>query len=164
MSDPALTADVAALLHREAYHLDRREWDDWLALYTEHAVYWAPAFASDNAMTSDPDTEISLMYMDKRGLEARVFRIEGADSYATEPLPWTAHLVSNVLVHGEADGVIEASASWMVHSFLRTRGAVVRGGLYDYSLRREGGGLMILRKKIMVHDDSIVGPLDIYNI
>lgn len=164
MADAALTAEVADLLYREAYHLDRRDWDAWLALYADDAIYWAPAFASDDAMTSDPDTEISLMYMDKPGLEARVFRIESADSYATEPLPWTAHLVTNVLVQGETDGVIEASASWMTHSFLRTRGAVIRGGLYDYRLRRASAGLMIQRKKIMVHDDGIVGPLDIYNI
>ena len=31
--DPALTAEVADLLYREAYHLDHREWDRWLALY-----------------------------------------------------------------------------------------------------------------------------------
>lgn len=164
MADAALTAEVAELVNLEVFYLDRRRWDDWLALYADDAVYWVPAFASDDAMTSDPDNEVSLMYMDKHGLEARVFRIESRDSYATEPLPWTAHLVTNVLVHGDLDGVIEASASWMVHCFQRSRGAVVRGGLYDYRLRRESGGLRIASKKIMVYDDRIVGPLDIYNI
>lgn len=164
MADAALTAEVADLLAREAYFLDRRRWADWLALYADDAIYWAPAFASDDAMTSDPDNEVSLMYMNRDGLEARIFRIEEGDSYATEPLPWTAHLVTNVLAHGETDGMIEASASWFVHCFPRGRPAIQRGGLYDYRLRRADGGLRIVLKKTMVFDDHIVGPLDIYNI
>lgn len=168
LTAPALAAEVADLLSREAHYLDRRQWADWLALYADDAVYWAPAFASDDEMTSDPDNEVSLMYMNRDGLEARIFRIEEGDSYATEPLPWTAHLVTNVLVHGEAggetEGLIEASASWFVHSFPRGQAAIQRGGLYDYRLRRDTGGLRIVQKKIMVFDDHIVGPLDIYNI
>ena len=43
------------------------------------------------------------MYMDRAGLEARIFRIEGGDLYATDPLPHTAHLVTNVLIHDQTD-------------------------------------------------------------
>lgn len=160
----ALTAEVAELINREAYYLDRRQWQDWLDLYADDAIYWVPAFASDDEMTTDPDNEVSLMYMDKAGLDARVFRIEGRDSYATEPLPWTAHLVTNVLIHGDDGGLIRVSASWLVHSFQRSRGSVTRGGLYDYVLRRDEQALRIAHKKTMVYDDGIVGPLDIYNI
>ncbi len=162
--DPAMTAEVADLIAREAHCLDRRQWADWLALYADDAVYWVPAFASDDEMTGDPETEISLMYMDKAGLEARIFRIESGDSYATVPLSWTAHLVTNVVVTQARDETVEASASWLVHSFGRVHGKVQRGGLYDYTLRRGADGLRIVQKKIMVFDDAIVGPLDIYNI
>ncbi len=162
--DAALTAEAADLLAREAYLLDRRLWHDWLALYAQDAVYWAPAFASDDAMTSDPDTEISLMYMDKAGLEARVFRIESGDSYASVPLAWTAHLVTNILVTEVRGDEIDASASWLVHSFSRVGGSLQRGGLYDYTLRRTDDGLRIAKKKITILDDAIIGPLDIYNV
>lgn len=162
--DGPLTAEVADLLNREAYLLDRREWDDWLALYGEDAVYWAPAFASDDEMVSDPDNDVSLMYMDRNGLAARIFRIESGDSYASDPLPWTAHLVTNMLVTDVRGDEIDASASWLVHSFSRAYGSIQRGGLYDYTLRREATGLVIARKKIMVFDDRITGPLDFYNI
>jgi 3-phenylpropionate/cinnamic acid dioxygenase small subunit len=102
--------------------------------------------------------------MDKAGLEARVFRIENRDSYATDPMPHTAHLVTNVLVRGEADGLVQVSATWLVHSYLRVRGAATRGGLYEYGLRETPDGLRIARKKIFIHDDRIVGPLDVYNV
>ena len=68
------------LLYREAWCLDNKCWEDWLALYTEDAVYWAPAMDGDEGWTDDPDKDVSLMYMDKAGLEARIFRIEGHDS------------------------------------------------------------------------------------
>ena len=127
-------------------------------------MLWAPAFASDDEMTADPDTEVSLFYMDRNGLEARVVRIESGDSYASTPLPWTAHLVTNVVVTQTGGGDIEASASWLVHQFSRIYGSLSRGGLYDYGIRRTPDGLRIARKKIQVFDDRITGPLDIYNV
>ena len=162
--DAALTGEVARLLYREAYFLDRRRWREWLELYADDAVYWVPAFASDDEMTTDPDNEVSLIYLDRAGLEARVFRIEGGDSLANEPLPWTAHLVANVLAERRADGLVEATATWLVHSFAGLRGPVTRGGLYEYLLRRAGGRLEIARKKILLYDDRIEGPIDVYNV
>lgn len=162
------SAEAADFLHREAWCLDNRRWDDWLALYADDAVYWAPAMVGDEGWTDDPDNDVSLMYMDKAGLEARIFRIEGKDSYATDPMPHTAHLVTNVLVHirgeGEADGLVQVSATWLVHTYMRVRGGTVRGGLYEYGLRETADGLRIVRKKIFIHDDRIVGPIDIYNV
>jgi len=152
------------LLYREAWCLDNKRWDDWLALYAEDAVYWAPAMDGDEGWTDDPDNDVSLMYMDKAGLEARIFRIEGHDSYATDPLPHTAHLVTNVLVHEEQDGLVRVSATWLVRTYARERGATARSGLYEYGLRETAEGLRIATKKIFIHDDRIVGPIDIYKI
>jgi len=42
--------EAAALLYREALSLDRGEWDDWLALFTEDAVFWMPAWRDDVAL------------------------------------------------------------------------------------------------------------------
>ncbi|MEE2998066.1 MAG: aromatic-ring-hydroxylating dioxygenase subunit beta [Pseudomonadota bacterium] len=156
--------EVTEFLYREAWCLDNKRWDDWLEMYAADAIYWAPAMVGDEGWTNDPDNEVSLMYMDRAGLDARIFRIEGEDSYATEPLPHTSHLVTNVLNHGERDGLIEVSATWMVRSYVRVRGRISRGGIYEYRLRPTCDGLRIVRKKIFIHDDRVVGPIDIYNI
>jgi len=79
-------------------------------------------------------------------------------------MPHTAHLVTNVLVLGEADGLAQVAATWMVHSYMRVRGGSVRGGLYEYGLRETADGLRVARKKIFIHDDRIVGPIDVYNV
>lgn len=162
--DPDLTAEAADLLYREAGLLDRRDWRGWLALYTEDALFRAPALAGEDGFTADPDTEVSLLHLDRAGLEARVFRIESGDSWASAPLPMTVHLVTNVRVTGAEGAEVGAAASWLVWSFLRTAPPVVRAGLYDYALRRGAGGLTIAAKTVHVLDDRIVGPIDVFNV
>jgi 3-phenylpropionate/cinnamic acid dioxygenase small subunit len=156
--------DIAKFLFYEAWCLDTKRWENWLTLYADDAIYWAPAMVGDEEWTDDPDRDVSLMYINKVGLEARIFRIEGKDSYATDPLPHTAHLVNNVLVQGETDGLIRVSATWLVHSYGRARDSVIRGGLYEYELRDAEHCLRIVRKKIFIHDDQIAGPIDVYNV
>ena len=162
--DAALTAEAAELLYREAGHLDRREWEAWLALYAEDAVFWAPAIVGDEGFSEDPDNDVSLIYLDRAGLEARIFRIEGGDSFANTPLPHTAHLVSNVRAVGAGGPEIQVSATWLVNSFRRTDPPILRAGRYAYTLRRSASGLTIARKTVHVLDDRIVGPIDIFNI
>ena len=162
--DAALTAEAADLLFREARHLDRREWESWLALYSEDAVFWAPAIDGDEGFSEDPDNDVSLIYLDRPGLEARIFRIEGRDSFASAPLPHTAHVVSNVHLTGTGDAEIEVSATWLVNSFRRVESPILRAGRYAYTLRRGEEALTIARKTVYVLDDRIVGPIDIFNI
>ena len=162
--DAALTAEAADLLYREAWHLDRRDWQAWLALYADDAVFWAPAIAGDEGFSEDPDNDVSLIYLDRPGLEARIFRIEGQDSFANAPLPHTAHVVSNVRAAEAGDADIEVSATWLVNSFRRVEPPILRAGRYAYTLRRVEAGLAIARKTVYVLDDRIVGPIDIFNI
>jgi len=88
----ALTLQAAtALLHDEGLCLDERRWDDWLALYVEDAVYWVPAWKSENETTTDPARELSLIYYQGRGgLEDRIWRLKSGLSVAANPLRRTA--------------------------------------------------------------------------
>ena len=58
---------------------------------------------------------------------------------------------------------IHARASWVVHSF-GLHGPITRGGWYEYRLRREGEALRIARKKIIMIDDKLVGPVDFFHV
>jgi len=159
-----LAESVASLLNLEATLLDRRRWHDWLALYTEDCVFWAPAWAGDETWTTDPMRQVSLIWADRRSLAARIFRVEGGDSYASMPLPLTIHLVSGVAVTSAVDDTVEAQANWLVHSFLRISGTILRAGRYEFRIKRVGADLKIAQKKIFVHDDPITGAIDFYNI
>ncbi len=165
MTDPVSRADAEELLYAEAGFLDDKKWRDWLSLYTEDAVLWMPAWASEYETTSDPELELNLLYLRGRAsLEDRVFRIESGDSFATVPMARTVHVVGNVRMAGAAPGAgVPVRASWIVHSY-GLHGSLTRGGFYDYLLRRDGGALKIARKKIVVIDDKLVGPVDIFHV
>jgi benzoate/toluate 1,2-dioxygenase beta subunit len=162
--DFALMAQVGGFLGYEAGLLDRQLWHEWLALFAPEGRLWAPAWMGDDRMTVDPVRQLSLIYADKRELEARIFRLEGADSYASSPLPLTAHAVTCTEATHNPDGTLAVEASWFVHSFWRTRGAVSRGGRYRYTLQPTDGSFLIQLKTVFIHDDRVTGPLDIYNI
>lgn len=152
------------LVFEEAACLDERRWADWLALYAEDAVFWMPAWANESETTSDPELELNLLYLKGRAaLEDRVFRIESGDSFATVPMARTVHLVSNVRVLTHTGSAIKAAANWLVHSY-GLHGAITRGGRYEYSLRDEAGALRIAQKKIVMIDDKLVGPVDVFHI
>ncbi len=159
-----LHREVEDLIYREATLLDRKQWQEWLDLFTADAVYWVPAWKSEEETTDDPDTQLNLIYLRNRGgLEDRVFRIESRDSYASVPLDRTVHLVGNVVV-GAANGeTVAATANCIVHTYGK-KGGMTRGSLYDYELRRVGGALRIAKKKITFIDDRLEGPIDVYHL
>lgn len=155
------------LIHLEAYYLDLRKFDDWLALYREDAEFLIPAWLDETTLATDPDRELFLIYFrDKSGLDDRVYRINTRDSYASTPMPRSAHVVGNVLVLKADELEIEATASWTVHQYGDRRGARVHGGRYDYLLRREtpDAPLLIARKHITFLNDRVDIPLDVYNV
>jgi benzoate/toluate 1,2-dioxygenase beta subunit/2,4,5-trichlorophenoxyacetic acid oxygenase 2 len=163
--DPAAVA--AELLYREGLHLDRQEWDAWLALYHQDAVFWVPAWKSEHQPTDNPDTEVSLIYHDtRRGLEERVTRIRTRKSVTALPLPRTVHFAGNVLVvEADADR-IRASASWSVH-LLDPQSARERHhfGRYDLTLRRDvDGAFKIARKHVLLVNDRVPTALDFYSV
>ena len=156
---------MAELIQWEATLLDRRRWDAWIDLYTEDAVYWVPSWANEEETTSDPETQLNLIYMrDRGGLEDRIFRIESRDSYASLPLDRTVHVVGNVLVEKVDGDEITAFANCLIHSYGK-KGAQTRASLYDFTLRRQAdGNLKITRKKITFIDDRLEGPVDVYHL
>jgi len=157
-------AAVEDLVYREARLLDEKKWHEWLALYTEDAVFWMPSWAGEYQTTSDPELELNLVYLKGRAhLEDRVFRLETEDSFASVPMARTAHLVGGIMVDEASDTQIKARASWMVHCY-GLHGAITRGGWYEYTLQRTGDALRIDRKKITMIDDKLVGPVDFFHV
>lgn len=164
MNRTELREAVEGVLFREAELLDEKKWKEWVGLYADDAVFWMPAWASEYETTADPEKELNLIYLKGRQhLEDRAFRLESGESFASVPMARTVHLVGNVMVAGANGEEISARASWIVHSF-GLHGAITRGGKYEYSLRSQDGGLKIARKKIVIIDDKLVGPVDIFHV
>ncbi len=166
MSDAALTALAAEILYREALHLDRREWDAWLAMYAEDAVFWVPSWVEEHEPASDPDTQVSLIYHESRfGLDERIMRIRTRKSVTAMPLPRTQHLIGSVMARAEGADAIATDAAFSVEVYdPRTTRAHRNVGRYEHLLRRQGDGWVIARKRIILVNDLVPTTLDFYSI
>lgn len=159
-----LLSEVYELLALEADCIDRRQWREWVELFTPDSVFWMPAWRNEDELTEDPERELSLIYLPDRGIEDRVFRFTSGDSYASTPLPTTSHVVGSVRVLSENDDSVEASAKAAVTTMDPRVGTVTRGVWYDYVLRRTEVGLRIAHKKVTLLLQAIEGTVDVYNV
>lgn len=158
-------ADAQQFLYREARALDDKDWDAWLAMYAPDCEYWMPSWDDDDRLTTDPQSEISLIYYGhKGGLEDRVFRIRTERSSATSlPEPRTSHNISNVEVLGAQGDLVDIRCNWATFSF-RYKTVDSYFGTSFYTLDLSGATPLIKRKKIVLKNDYIHHVVDIYHL
>jgi len=157
--------EVSALLNREARLLDAQQWHDWLELYCEDAVLWAPAYTMEGSYTTDPELELNLLYIKGRaGLEDRVFRLGTQLSLASTPLPRTRHFLSLITLDEVSEAEIHVFANAQVVWYSELRGQQVRASSYEMVLRRADDRLRIRQKKILLLESAIDGYFDFYGV
>ena len=69
-------------LHLEARLADEGRYAEWLALWTDDAVYWVPATTDPAA---DPDKHLSHIYDNRARLETRVKMLETGVRWSQAP-------------------------------------------------------------------------------
>ena len=157
-------AEICAFLYREARLLDDRAFEEWLECYSEAAEYWMPAWTDDDALTTDPQTEISLIYYaNRKGLEDRVYRLNTERSSASTPEPRTAHFIGNVEVLETREGGVDLRYNWhtLAHRYQQTQQFF---GTTFLTLDTSGETPKILKKKIVLKDDYIHQVIDVYHL
>jgi 3-phenylpropionate/cinnamic acid dioxygenase small subunit len=168
-SESRLMGDLeqaAAFLFKEARHLDRVEWNAWIAMYREDAVFWVPAWRDEYETTTDPQTEISQIFHNTRlGLEERIARIESRKSITALPLPRTQHLIGNIELRAASAAYVETEATFAVHVYdPRTAKEHTRYGRYEHRISREQGIWQIAKKKIILVNDRVPTAIDFFSI
>lgn len=155
---------VNKFLFREARYLDDEQWDDWLTCYAPEAWFWMPAWDDDDQLTTDPQSEISLIYYpDRQGLEDRVFRIKTERSSATIPDTRTSHNLSNIEIMERNGDVLTVRFNWHNLSF-RYKKSINYFGMSKYEIDFSGEEPKILSKYVVLKNDYIHQVIDIYNI
>jgi len=165
--DNDLLNRCAELIYREAAYLDEKRWDEWLALYSEDAEFWLPAWDAGANPTSDPQSQLSLIYYSGRaGLEDRIWRIRSGKSLASDPLIRTCHMIANVRLDGAgAERQSRVNSHWQVHVYRPAqRRASSYFGFYEHVLRHGPDGFRIARKKIILLNDEVETVLDINHV
>ena len=67
MAESVSSAAVADFLYREARLLDVRKFGDWLDLFCEDAVFWAPAVGMDGEYITDPEARANFVRLESGG-------------------------------------------------------------------------------------------------
>ncbi len=150
MPDAATLIEVEQLLYREAYLLDQHRFDDWLALFTDDALYWAPL---EENQRNGQDTS-SIIHDDREMMALRVRQYRDARAHARLPLARTVHQVSNVLiVETGATELVVASALVLIE--YRQERQRVFGASVTHTLRHAPQGLRIATKRVdLVNSES----------
>ncbi|MDH4583347.1 benzoate 1,2-dioxygenase small subunit [Pseudomonas sp. BN415] len=155
---------VRDFLYREARYLDDKDWDNWLELYAADATFWMPSWDDRDELTTDPQTEISLIWYGNRGgLEDRVFRIKTDRSSATMPDTRTSHNISNIEILDVADEQCRVRFNWHTLSF-RYKTVDSYFGTSFYTLDVRGESPLIKAKKVVLKNDYVRQVIDVYHI
>ncbi|UVK96891.1 benzoate 1,2-dioxygenase small subunit [Pseudomonas sp. B21-048] len=155
---------VRDFLYREARYLDDKQWDDWLELYAPDATFWMPSWDDNDALTEDPQREISLIwYGNRTGLEDRIFRIKTERSSASVPDTRTSHNLSNIELIEQADGLCKVRFNWHTLSF-RYKTVDSYFGSSFYTLDVRGENPLIKAKKVILKNDYVRQVIDVYHL
>jgi benzoate/toluate 1,2-dioxygenase beta subunit len=155
---------IQAFVYQEARHLDDKQWDEWLQLYDEKVTFWMPSWDDEDNLTTNHETEISLIYYPNRnGLEDRVFRIRTERSSATLPDTRTSHNCNNLEILEENNDEVKIRFNWNTLSF-RYNKLDQFFGVSFYTLKKVEDSFLITNKKVILKNDYIRQVLDIYHI
>ena len=150
---------IEAFLFTEARLLDKKQFDDWFALFTEDAYYWIPLRPEQ----SQPDKELSIIYDDIDMLRVRVHWLNHPKNHAQAIPSRTVHYVSNVLVE---DFDVEKQ-EYRVSSTLQVaeyhkENQTLYSGSCEHVLRFANDELKIAAKRVdLINSQAVLGPISI---
>ena len=147
----ALMRQVERFLFQEAWVLDHFDFEAWLDLYTDDAVYWVPLQADQ----ADPLTTHSLMYDDKRLMRLRVRQQTHPRAHARLPLSRTVHQVGNVLVKDtDGAGELTVNSTLILFEYRKERQRSFAANVV-HRLRLQGDAWKICHKRVdLINSES----------
>ncbi|HEY7037240.1 MAG TPA: aromatic-ring-hydroxylating dioxygenase subunit beta [Methylomirabilota bacterium] len=141
---------VAEFLYQEARLADEACYAEWLALWTDDAVYWVPA--SPDPAAADPDTRISHIYDNRARLETRVKLLQTGHRYSQVPASPMRRIISNIELEAGADGQLVAGSNFVLAELSVQAKPEMHWwvGRATHHLRRVDGVLRMSFKKVVL--------------
>jgi benzoate/toluate 1,2-dioxygenase subunit beta len=140
---------VVEFLHREARLADEARYAEWLALWTDDAVYWVPATTDP---TADPDKHLSHIYDNRGRLETRIKLLQTGHRYSQEPASPMRRLISNIEVAPAENGELVAESNFALAELAIQAKREMHWwvGRATHRLRRAGGELKLCHKTVVL--------------
>ena len=142
---------IEQFLFHEANLIDDHNFEAWLDLFADDALYWVPANEDD----MDPAIHVSIVHDTKEELKDRIWRLGSGAAYAQEPASKTMHQLSNLVVtQQDPNGELTVRCNLVIHDYrhnhhLLSMDTVVQyPARCEYRLRPAGDSYQIVLRKI----------------
>ncbi|MDX2377656.1 hypothetical protein M4I32_12675 [Microbacterium sp. LRZ72] len=146
-ADPALSAEVAQLLHAEARQLDAERWQEWFSWCTDDTMLWVPV----NTRTPHPGSDQGLFLDDRRRLEERLWRFMDPNAWAIVPSGQVVRAVTGVEAWPDAERpgeVLVSSCLSLQH--VRHQAVFTTVGRQVHRLGRTGDRWTLIQKTLLL--------------
>jgi 3-phenylpropionate/cinnamic acid dioxygenase small subunit len=148
-------SQIEKFLYREARLMDSHAYDEWLALWTDDALYWVPSNDDD----FDPERHVSIVYENRAALEDRIARLKSGAAYAQDPKSRLSRVVSNVEVEDRGNGEVIVNSTFNLTALRRHRTDIFAGRSI-HKLRYDGDNFKIAYKKVLlINNDEVIHNL-----
>lgn len=158
VSSPVVDAELGYRMQQfyflEAELLDDGRFSDWLEVFDEDLVYWAPL--RTNRLRRQAALSISgpqdAAYFDetKESLAWRIRRYDSGMAWAEDPPSRTNHLISNIVTREQEDGTYEVRSNFLVYrNRLQVETDLYSGRRTDIVRIDEDGRFRIRRREIL---------------
>jgi 3-phenylpropionate/cinnamic acid dioxygenase small subunit len=161
-----LRQEIEDFLFHEAELLDERRYREWLDLLADDIRYWMPMrrnvkLGEDEREFTRANSDVNWFDEGKDTLQKRVKQIETGIHWAEEPRSRLSHLVTNVQVQGAQPSFEAAREVSVTCRFLIYRNRVetetdILVGRREDSLRRNGAGWLLARRKIILDQNVLL--------
>jgi len=155
MSNLDLWHSINQFYYREARYLDDLDFSKWVALFADDVKYWMPII--QNRIGKDVGNEMSrigdLAHFedDKESLANRVKRLQTGRAWAETPPGRTNHMVSNVEIMDQADGLTQARSKFLIYrSHMETDQEMFSGTRLDKLRKSEDTEWSVVERTIIL--------------
>lgn len=152
----SLKDTVENFLFEEADLLDRWDLPAWEKLLTDDAEYMIPPIGVPGAEKMSNATSLFVIADDRAMIAARIERLSGKTAFCEQPRSNMRHLIGNVRILSDQDGVVKAKANVCVYRIRRADITPYIGQVY-YDLVRSGSSFKIKRKTVALDIDVLRG-------
>jgi 3-phenylpropionate/cinnamic acid dioxygenase small subunit len=146
---------VEYFIYHEADLMDEHRYDEWLALWSDDALYWVPSGKDD----IDPQREISLIYDDRIRLQVRINRLKSGFAHAQEPKSRMRRVVSNIVMHEAENGEIVVTSNFMLAELRRGKQDLFAGRSIHRLRAHNNNFKMVSKKVLLVNNDEHIDNL-----
>lgn len=146
---------VEAFLYREARLMDEHAYEEWLALWTDDALYWVPCNEDD----FDPERHVSIVYENRARLEDRITRLKSGAAYAQDPKSRLSRVVSNVEIEDENGTETVVHSTFNLTALRRGRVDVFAGRAIHKLRLQDDCFKMAYKKVLLINNDVVINNL-----